>query len=370
MREAVALAAPYRWHTAPNPPVGAVLVREGRVLARGRHRGAGLPHAEVEALAEARALGVDPAACTLVVTLAPCNHQGRTPPCSEAILAAGIRRVVVGAPDPNPRAAGGVERLRAAGVTVETGVAEDLCRDLMDNFLTWHTTPLPYTVLKLAATLDGRIATRAGHSRWITGEETRRGVHELRRHMQAILIGGGTFRQDDPLLTCRLDNSPGAQPLAVVAASRLPEEEEDRRLLRQRPSSTLFWTTLKEADSPRARALRRMGVRILGLPPSPGAPSGLDLAAGLIRLRREYGCLQVLCEGGGRLGLSLLERSLAREVHLHLAPKILGDDQAVPLFTGRAPLLMEQALGLRLAETCSSGEDLLLVLRPAAPREE
>ena len=376
MLEAVAFAAECRWQTAPNPPVGAVLVREGQVVARGRHQGAGLPHAEVEALEDARRKGVDPAACSLVVTLAPCNHYGRTPPCTEAILAAGIRRVVVGTPDPNPEAAGGIERLRAGGVLVETGVAESQCRDLIDNFRTWRTTPFPYTLLKLAGTLDGRIATRAGHSRWITSPETRRHVHELRRSMQAILIGGNSFYQDNPRLTCRLEGESPPQPLAVVVSSRLPEAVSALRLLRERPESTLFWTTLAAAASPKAEALRRLGVRVIGLgfasgsdSRSTGARAGLDLAAGLAGLRRELGCFQVLCEGGGHLALSLLEKGLIREFHLHLAPKILGDAQAVPLFSGRAPLLMSEALPMRILETRALSGDMLLILRPEPATE-
>ncbi|MDR2075974.1 MAG: bifunctional diaminohydroxyphosphoribosylaminopyrimidine deaminase/5-amino-6-(5-phosphoribosylamino)uracil reductase RibD [Desulfovibrio sp.] len=371
MLEAVAFAAQCRWQTAPNPPVGALLVREGRIVARGRHEGAGLPHAEAEALADARRKGVDPAACTLVVTLTPCNHHGKTPPCTEAILAAGIRRVLVGAPDPNPEAAGGLERLRAAGVLVETGVAESECLDLIDNFRVWQTTDLPYTVLKLAATLDGRIATRAGHSRWITSPETRRGVHELRRCMQAVIIGGNTFYQDNPRLTSRREGEPSSQPLAVVVSSRLPEAGAARRLLRERPESTLFWTAAAAAASPRAKALRRLGVRVIGLGSDPrteasctGARAGLNLAAGLAFLRRELGCFQVLCEGGGRLALSLLEKGLVHEFHLHLAPKILGDAEAVPLFSGRAPLLLNEALPLRILETRISGGDILITLRP------
>jgi diaminohydroxyphosphoribosylaminopyrimidine deaminase/5-amino-6-(5-phosphoribosylamino)uracil reductase len=378
MLEAVAFAAQCRWQTAPNPPVGALLVREGQVLARGRHAGAGLPHAEVEALAEARRKGVDPAACTMVVTLTPCNHHGRTPPCTEAILASGIRRLVLGAADPNPEAAGGLERLRAGGILVETGVAETECLDLIDNFRTWQSTPFPYTLLKLAGTLDGRIATRTGHSRWVTSAETRRRVHELRRSMQAVIIGGNTFHQDNPRLTCRLAEETPPQPLAVVVSSRLPEAGAPHRLLQERPASTLFWTTAAMAASPKAEALRRLGVRVLGLASaskagfrSAGTRAELDLAEGLAYLRRELGCFHVLCEGGGRLGISLLAKGLIREFHLHLAPKILGDAEAVPLFSGRAPLTMDDALPLRLAETCLSGGDILLTLRPATtPAEE
>ena len=375
MLQAVALAESSRWDTAPNPPVGALLVKDGQVLALGRHEVAGGPHAEAAALADAAQKGVNPAECTLVVTLEPCAHHGKTPPCSEAILKAGIKHVVVGALDPNPKAHGGVERLRGEGLRVETGVAEEECLDLIDNFITWQTTEFPYTILKLASTMDGRIATRTGHSKWITSPETLGRVHELRRHMQAVIVGGNTFYQDDPKLTCRPDgNAQGCekQPLAVVVTSRLPAAGASYYLLKNRPQETVFWTTVAAAASPKAEALRRIGVRVLGLSSSPkanargyGMRAELNLAEGLRSLRTEHDCWHVLCEGGGRLGLSFLDKGLTRELHLHLAPKILGDNEATPLFDGRAPITMDEALALRITNARSSGKDIMLTMRPA-----
>jgi diaminohydroxyphosphoribosylaminopyrimidine deaminase/5-amino-6-(5-phosphoribosylamino)uracil reductase len=375
MLQAVHLAAQSRWETCPNPNVGALLVKDGQVVASGRHRGPGLPHAEIEALQDARAKGVDPAECTLVVTLEPCRHHGKTPPCTEAVLKAGIRHVVVGANDPNPEAAGGAGILQAAGVEVETGVALDACLDLIDDFLNWQRTDLPYTLLKLASTLDGRIASRNGHSKWITCEETRRRVHEMRRHMQAVLIGGNTFYLDDPSLDSRMgEDGPllAEQPLAVVATSRLPDADLPMRLLRDRPEQTMFWTTIAAAASPKAEALRRKGIRVLGLPSQAttnargtGMRAELELTEGLVHLRTELGCYYVLCEGGGRLGLSLLGSDLVHELHLHLAPKILGDNEATPLFDGRAPLRMDEALKMRFMGSQPSGEDIMLTLKPA-----
>jgi len=201
--------------------VGAVLVRDGRVVAEGFHAAYGQAHAEVAAMADARARGVDLAACTLVVTLEPCNHQGRTPPCTRAVLDAGIRRVVIGSRDPNPDVAGcGAEVLRAAGIEVVLGVEEQLCRDLIADFLVWKTTPRPYVLLKMAATLDGRTATRVGHSRWISSEASRAQVHWLRSRAGAVMVGGGTLRADDPRLTARLHGREreGRQPLAVAVS--------------------------------------------------------------------------------------------------------------------------------------------------------
>lgn len=381
MLQAVSLAQQGRWLTFPNPCVGALLVKDGVVAAAGWHRGPGLPHAEIEALEDAARKGVNPADCTLVVTLEPCRHHGKTPPCTDAVLAAGIRHVVVGALDPNPQASGGAELLRSRGLHVETGVGEQECLDLIADFIIWQNTELPYTLLKLASTIDGHIATRAGHSKWITSLETRNRVHALRRQMQALIVGGNTFYRDNPKLTSRPghaddddDSGCADQPLAVVVTSRLPDAGNEHYLLRERPESTIFWTTVAAAASPKAEMLRRKKVRVVGLPSSPlsnrrgvGMRAQLNLYEGLVHLRKELHCHYALCEGGGRLGLSLLAKGLARELHLHLGPKILGDSEAVPLFDGLAPTTLEEALQLRITDAAPSGEDIMLTLRPNLP---
>ena len=366
MREAIALAKRGRWHTAPNPMVGAVLVRDGEVVARGWHHAAGQPHAEVECLKDAAAQGVDPAACTLVVTLEPCCHHGKTPPCTDAILAAGIRRVVYGFRDPNPMAGGGAALLGGAGLEVMGPVLEAECRDLVADFLVWQTTERPYVLLKLAATLDGRIATRNGVSQWISGAESRRKVHGLRAGVGlaggAVLVGGGTFRADDPQLTARdVDETPLRQPLACVITSRLPAPD-GARLVRERPAETVFFVTPAGAASSEAQALRELGVRVFALAASPG---GVPHFSTMLRiLRQELGCLYVLCEGGSYLALGLLESGLVDEFHLHLAPLILGDAEARPLFAGRTPLDLGEGLRLRLCALERCGEDAHLLLRP------
>lgn len=365
MREAIGLAERGRWATAPNPVVGAVLVRDGVIVARGWHKAYGGPHAEVECLADAAAKGVDPAECSLVVTLEPCNHQGKTPPCTEAVLAAGIRHVVVGLPDPNPCAAGGAARLSSAGVHVDMGICEDDCRDLIADFLIWQTTKRPYVLLKLAMTLDGRIATRTGHSQWITGELSRRRVHALRadvgRAGGVILVGGNTLHFDNPLLTARLVEAE-RQPLAAAISSRVPGLDS-LQLLKERPAETLLFTTASGAATPRAAALQERGVRVIGLGQWKAA-DGQDLLQVLEYLRRETGCPYVLCEGGGRLALSLLEAGLIDEFHAHIAPKVLGDNEARPLFDGRSPLNMDESLGLRPVSMSRCGNDCHLVFRP------
>ncbi len=365
MLEAVRLAEEGRWSAAPNPVVGAVLVRDGVIVASGRHLACGGPHAEVDCLADAARKGIDPAECTLVVSLEPCNHEGRTPPCTRAVLEAGIRRVVVGTLDPNPEAGGGAAWLRERGVVVETGVCERECRDLIADFRIWQTTSRPYVLLKLAATLDGRIATRTGRAQWVSTEISRAAVHELRagvgRAGGAVLIGANTLQTDNPRLTARTAQV-HRQPLAAVLTSRLPGSD-NLHLLRERPQETLLFTTCAGAATPRAAALREQGVRVVGLDAWKSA-DGRDLLQALSFLRSEAGCLYVLCEGGGKLGLSLLQTGLVDEFHLHLAPKILGDNEARPLFDGCSPLNMDEALGLRIVRAALCGGDCHLVLRP------
>lgn len=380
MHEAIALALKGRFQAAPNPCVGAVLLRDGAIVARGYHERYGGPHAEINAMADAADKGINPADCTLVVTLEPCNHHGKTPPCVDAILAAGIRRVVIGSADPAPEASGGAQRLRDNGLEVIEGVLRCECDDLISEFIVWKTTGMPYTILKLASTLDGRIATRTGHSQWISDERSRRLVHTMRRHVGAVLVGGNTFYHDDPRLTARPEPNElpvEKQPLAVVVTSRLPAPAATPHLLQERPHETIFWTTIAAAASPKAEELRKKGVCVLGLPhlshlphagnPSPGAMRAeLDLREGLLSLRRDHGCLYVLCEGGGRLGLSLLQKNLAGELHLHLSPRIMADNEATPLFDGLSPLYVDEAVPLRILASRACGADLIVTLRPEA----
>ncbi|WP_300786696.1 bifunctional diaminohydroxyphosphoribosylaminopyrimidine deaminase/5-amino-6-(5-phosphoribosylamino)uracil reductase RibD [uncultured Desulfovibrio sp.] len=368
MRAAIALAERGRWLTCPNPTVGAVLVRDGHVLAEGWHHACGEAHAEVDCLRDAAEKGVDPCGCTLVVTLEPCNHQGKTPPCTDRILEAGIPRVVIGLRDPNPVAAGGAERLRAAGIEVIEGVCEQKCRDLVADFLVWQEKKRPYLLLKLASTLDGRIATRTGHSQWVSCAASRAGVHALRAGIGhaggAIMVGGGTLRADNPRLTARtdLENATIRQPWACVVTSRLPAVNGDCHLLRERPEQTIFISTPAVAASRLAHELRDLGARVLSVPPL--TKGSLDMGSMLAQLYEEIACPCILCEGGGRLALSLLDCGLVDEFHLHLAPRILGDNQAVPLFDGRTPLQLDEALQMRISDLRRCGDDVQIVLRP------
>ena len=368
MRLAIGEARKGRFTACPNPTVGAVLIKDGEIRASGWHRQAGQPHAEIMCLADAEAKGVSPKGATMAVTLEPCNHTGRTGPCSEALIKAGVARVAVGMRDPNPVACGGLERLRSAGIEVVEGVLEQECRDLVADFATWTLHKRPFVMVKMASTLDGRIATRTGHSRWVTGEEARAAVHRLRQGIGlaggAVLVGGETFRLDDPLLTARIEGLPAEQirqPLACVVTSRLPGPRDGFKLLTERPTQTAFFVDTKSMLSPEAMNLCDMGLKVV--PIDRGENGAYDFAFMLEWLFRR-GVHYVPCEGGGRLALSLMEAGLCDMLLLHLAPKILGDGEARPVFAGRHPAAMDEALGFRLAKTEALGGDLALTLFP------
>jgi diaminohydroxyphosphoribosylaminopyrimidine deaminase/5-amino-6-(5-phosphoribosylamino)uracil reductase len=368
MLQAVQLARQAWGQTAPNPCVGALLLQKGRILAKGWHKGPGLPHAEAEVLQQA-ALEPDfrPEECVLFVTLEPCNHQGRTPPCTQAILQSGIRQVVVGCRDPNPGVQGqGAKYLQDNGVRVEIGVAELACQDLIADFVLWQKEQRPFVLLKLASSLDGRIGLRGGRPARISGARALEEVHFLRSRVQAVLVGKNTFYQDNPSLDCRLGDTVQAQPWAVVISKSLPAAGQGYRLLQERPQETIFFTHEQAAASARSKELQGLGVRIWALNRK---DAGLDIRAGLQRLFAELGCYYLLCEGGGRLGLELMQKALADELQLILSPKVLGDEEAVPVLSGRRIQDMQQCLQWRFIRQKALDQDLGLCLRPVWNRQ-
>lgn len=368
MARALELAERGRGSVTPNPRVGAVLVRQGEIVAEGWHKVFGGPHAEVECLRDAEAKGVDPAGGTMYVTLEPCNHFGKTPPCSRRLLESGVARVVVGCLDPNPEAGGGAELLRQNGVAVTVGVLEAACRDAIADFVTWKTKGRPFVSLKLAMTLDGRIATRTGDSGWVSGEASRARVHAMRAASQAVMVGGGTLRADNPRLTHRLPAghalSRNPQPLAVVVTRKLPAPKAPLALLTDRPDRLVLLTDEATAAGAAAAKLAAMGVRVWGLPR--GADGSLSLLPGLARLRQDASVYTLLCEGGGGLAGSLLTQGLVDELTIFYAPKVLGDAEARPGFSGRVAPRMAQAAGFRFDRTERVGEDLMVTARPLA----
>jgi len=317
MARALALAAEGLGRTFPNPPVGAVFVRGGRVVGEGFHHRAGAPHAEIEAL---RAAGGRVRGATLYVTLEPCAHHGRTPPCAEALVGLGLRRIVVAMVDPNPRVRGrGIAKLRRAGIPVAVGPGAEEARLLTAGYRARVLHGRPLVTLKLATTLDGRIAAAGGDARWITGPAARRLAHALRDVSDAVLVGAGTVRADDPRLTCRLPG--GHDPVRIVLAGpalRLPARA--RVLARGGPPT---WVVApRGAPAARVAALRRRGVEVFLVP---GRRGRVPFAA-LVRLLGARGLTSLLVEGGGTVAAEALRARAVDRLVLFVAPAILGGD--------------------------------------------
>lgn len=355
MRIALEEAAKGLGRTAPNPVVGAILVKGGRIIARGHHQRAGAPHAEAIALerAGAKCRGAD-----LYTTLEPCDHFGRTPPCSRAILAAGIRRVICASADPNPLVDGkGLARLRRAGVAVVVGVLEAEADELNRPFFKYIRTGLPLVTLKAAVTLDGKIATATGDSRWVTGEQARLHVHRLRDEVDAIVVGANTVRRDDPRLTTRLPDGKGRDAVRVIVDSRL-RLGASFQVFKQAASSRTIVATLAGAKAARRRALERLGVEIWELP---ARERRVDAKALLRRLGRE-GMLHVLVEGGAELFASFLKLKLADELRIFIAPRIVGRS-GVSWAGDLGVRLMSRAMKVSDVRVERVGEDLLVRAR-------
>jgi diaminohydroxyphosphoribosylaminopyrimidine deaminase/5-amino-6-(5-phosphoribosylamino)uracil reductase len=329
MDRALRLAARGLGRTFPNPPVGAVFVRNGQVVGEGYHHRAGGPHAEIEALrrAGARAQGAD-----LYVTLEPCSHHGRTPPCVDALLPLRLRRVVVAVPDPNPRVRGrGLRALRRAGIAVSVGVRAAEARVLVRGYRSRMLRGRPWVVLKLATSLDSRIATRGGQSKWITGPGARRIVHAMRGQTDAVVVGARTVRVDDPRLTCR--SRRGTNPVRVVVCGAELKLPARARLLRDGAAPT--WIVAPRGASPRAvAALRQRGIEVILLPGRDGRVS-FDT---MVRTLAARGVTQLLIEGGGEIAAAALRARVVDEVAVFVAPMLLGADGVPaigPLALGR-----------------------------------
>ncbi len=316
MQRALELAAVAEGRTRPNPAVGALLVRGGQVVGEGFHPAAGQPHAEIFALRQA---GPAAAGATLYVTLEPCSHHGRTGPCADAVIAAGIRRVVVGTSDPNPQVQGrGVDRLRAAGIDVEVGVLEVAARRMIAPFAKHVTSGLPWVVLKAGVTLDGQTATRCGDSQWITNSSSRHLVHQWRDKVDGILVGVGTVLTDNPLLTTRLPQG-GRNPLRVVVDSQL-RVPEDAAILRTGPGLETLVVTRLGSDPAKVERLRARGVEVLEVADRHGR---VDLEQ-MLRVLGQRGLQSLLLEGGATLNHAMLHAGLIDRVMLFVAPLLIG----------------------------------------------
>jgi len=349
MTQALALARRAEGMTRPNPPVGAVVVRKGKQIGQGWHKKAGGPHAEILALRQA---GPQARGATIYVTLEPCSTTGRTPPCTQAILDAGISRVVIAIADPNPRHAGrGLRILRKAGIRVEVGICTEESQRLLAPFACHIVKHRPFITLKLGLSLDGRIADSSHLSRWITGPEARKIVQSMRRASDAILVGAGTVRHDNPSLWPRPDKQRNPWRVVVVRNGPLPIAAQlftDSHVDRTLVAAPKGW-------SPNcARRLRKLGVTVLELPPRRFLPA---LASAL----GDLGILRVLCEGGGILAGALLKANLVDELCIFLSPMLIGGPVSA---MGNTSWRLPQAPRFTVIESCPAGKDFFLRMIP------
>ena len=340
--------------SSPNPAVGAVVVHAGEVVGRGHTQPPGGDHAEIGALREA---GARAAGATVYVTLEPCGHTGRTPPCTQALLRAGVAQVRYAIADPDPLVSGdGHRQLAAAGVAIEAGDGDAEAAELLEGYLTHRRTGLPFVIAKFASSLDGRIAAASGDSRWVSGPEARAWAHEQRARVDAIVVGSNTVLQDDPQLSARPADWPGPvhQPWRVVVDStgRVPATAA---VLRGGDRPTLVATTAAAPSAWRAE-LTRASAELLELPSDAGR---VDLAALLAALGAR-GVLTVLVEGGGTLLGALFDRRLVQRVHAIIAPLIIGAAEAPPAVAGRGALAIADAARLHGVRSCRLGEDVLV----------
>lgn len=362
MREALALAAGARYRCHPNPQVGCVIVRDGRVVGRGYHQRRGAPHAEIHALREA---GAGARGATAYVTLEPCNHYGLTPPCTEALIAAGIGRVVAAMADPDPRTAGGgLERLRSAGVAVAVGVCAAEAAALNRPWLRYQQAGRPYVLIKAAVSLDGKISTAAGESQWITGPAAREEVHELRDQADAILVGIRTVQQDDPQLTAR-PRQPGplafgwGLPDAVRSSPVLPGAVDQPAWSPRHPvrvvldsmgrtpatarlmPGLIFVTNL--APAPRLKALREAGAEVVELPED---RDGLVPLQPMLAELARRGICSLMVEGGAQVNWSFLHHGVADGARFYIAPRLLGGMQAPGAIGGQGIARLAESVQL------------------------
>jgi diaminohydroxyphosphoribosylaminopyrimidine deaminase/5-amino-6-(5-phosphoribosylamino)uracil reductase len=351
MKKALALAAMGKGRTSPNPMVGAVIVKNGKVIAADYHRKAGTPHAEIRALKKAgnKTKGAD-----LYINLEPCCHtEKRTPPCTKAIIKSGIKKVVTAMIDPNPRVAGmGFEELHAAGIITETGVMEAEAKRLNEAFIKYITKKEPFVILKIAQTLDGKIATAGGESKWITGAEARKYVHELRNEVDAVLVGIGTVKKDDPSLDCRIHG--GKNPYRIIVDSRL-QIPIASKALKHNDGKTIIATT-KTVDKKKTGLLKSKGINVLAVKEKAGK---VDLK----NLMKELGRLEitsVMIEGGSSINASALSDRIVDKVMIFIAPKILGGADSIPSVGGKSPTLLKGALKLKNLRIMNFGEDILV----------
>lgn len=337
--------------TSPNPLVGAVVVKDGELIGFGAHLKAGEPHAEVHALNMA---GEKAKGATLYVTLEPCSHFGKTPPCSELIIKRGIKRVVVAALDPNPLVSGrGVKALQDAGIDVEAGILQKNGHELNKVFFHYIQTNTPFVTLKYAATFDGKIATKTGDSKWITGEEARQDVHRYREIHDGILVGVNTIIKDNPSLTCRLPDRKRT-PIRIILDTHL-RIPLDANVITDKEAET--WVICQDGDLNKKAELKKLGIEVLTLHDQWNIPN-------ILKILGERGITSLFVEGGARVHASFLKAEAVNELIVYFAPKILGDPEGISAVMGDEALKMSMAHSFEIKSVTKIGEDVKIVSVP------
>ena len=354
MQQALSLARKAKGFTSPNPCVGAVIVKDGKVVGKGFHRAAGLAHAEVEAIDDA---GSKAEGATIYVTLEPCNHFGKTPPCTHKIIKARIKKVVVGCKDPNPNVCGGgIKYLQDNGIEVVSGVLDKQAKTLIEEFI-WYiqNDKTPFVILKCASTLDGRVATSTGDSKWITNEASRAFVHQIRHEVDAILVGSGTLHADDPSLTSRIEGFETKDPIRIILDTHLSIKENAKALIQDSNAKTII-VSGPFASKEKKALLESKGAQILEVQLK---EQKLDLNELMIKLG-QMSILSLLIEGGSMVAGSALKTGIINKVHFFLAPKILGSSDGIPVFEGTGPKLIKDAFELKRLNVTRFDNDILV----------
>lgn len=351
MKKVLSLALKARGRTSPNPMVGSVIVKDGKVVAEGYHKMAGTPHAEVIALEKA---GKDAKGSSLYVNLEPCCHkEKKTPPCTRAIIEAGVRRVVIAMTDPNPLVSGrGINELRASGIMVDTGIMEYEAIRLNEAYIKFITQRRPFVILKIAQSLDGKIATSRGESKWITGEKARKLVHRIRNEVDAVMVGISTIKKDNPSLDCRLRG--GRNPFRIILDSRL-SIPLDSRVLSHRDKKTIIVTT-KKADKEKIRAVEDTENRVM-------VAKEKDGRVDIINLMDELGRLDIvslMIEGGSSISASAISEGIVDKVMFFISPMIIGGIDSIPSVGGKSLLLLKDAVKVTTLGARRIGDDILL----------
>jgi diaminohydroxyphosphoribosylaminopyrimidine deaminase / 5-amino-6-(5-phosphoribosylamino)uracil reductase len=359
MRKAIELAQKARGRTSPNPMVGAVVVRQGKVVGEGYHSRAGQPHAEIEALRKA---GAKAQSADLYVNLEPCCHFGRTPPCTDAIIQAGIKRVFVGMKDPDARVSGkGLRALKAKGILVVSGILKNECINLNEAFLKVIKTGMPFVILKTAMSLDGKIATRSGDSRWISGELARNHVHKIRNHVDAIMVGTETVLKDNPLLTCRLAKKTVKQPVRIILdrRNRIPLTAN---IFKNSRSQKVVYVTGPDISSGRLKALVARKVEVVN---GKSGKKGFHIKP-LLKVLAKREVNSILIEGGAELNASAFKAGVVDRIVAFISPVLIGGSQAPGFNGGQGVLKVNGAIKLKNIEVTKIGEDLMVEATPCS----